>query len=163
MKKHYLLIICLLILSRGTYAQNPLNFSSPLPNSGEMLDVKVEQQKKKGFAAFKFLVPDNTHDFGTIPEGPKATYEFQFVNIGTEPLVITNAQASCGCTSPEFPKEPILPGKKGKISVTYSTEGRIGNFNKSIYITSNAQSPNGSDRYELFIKGIVIPSAKASK
>lgn len=119
---------------------------------------------KKKFASFRFFETDNLHDFGTVPEGPKVTYEFTFLNEGNIPLVITNAQASCGCTSPQFPREPILPGKKGKISVTYTTEGHPGKFSKSIYLTSNAQTntvaPNGQDKYELVIKGIVVPQGQ---
>lgn len=112
---------------------------------------------------FKFLVNDNTHDFGVLEEGPTATYEFQFINAGNAPLLITNAQANCGCTSPEFPREPILPGKKGKIKVTYTTEGHPGNFMKSVYLTSNAPTNThafNKDYYEIRIKGIVKPKNK---
>ena len=89
-----------------------------------------------------------------IPEGPAAEYTFEFTNVGNEPLIIQNASASCGCTTPEWPKEPILPGKVGKIKVKYNTQGR-GNqpFDKSVYISSNASTNN--ERYELHIKGFV--------
>jgi hypothetical protein len=82
------------------------------------------------------------------------------MNTGNEPLVITNAQASCGCTSPVFSTEPVLPGKLGTITVEYTTEGHLGNFNKSIFLTSNAVSPNGSPTFEIFIKGIVLAAQK---
>ncbi len=122
---------------------------------------KAKSKTQKAYEpVFKFLVNDNTHDFGLLPEGPKATYEFQFINVGEAPLLITNAQANCGCTSPEFPREPILPGKKGKIKVTYNTEGHPGNFMKSVYLTSNAPGNSTFDNrpyYELKIKGVVRP------
>lgn len=108
------------------------------------------------FAAFKFEDIQNTYDFATIPEGPTVQHDFVFENIGNTPLIISNAQASCGCTAPSFPKEPILPGQKGKISVVYTTQGHLGNFRKSVYITSNAGGNNANNQYELFITGIVV-------
>mgnify|MGYP003575161977 CR=1 FL=1 len=111
-----------------------------------------EALKAKG-PKFKFKGGD-IHDFGKIPEGPAAEYTFEFTNVGNEPLIIQNASASCGCTTPEWPKEPILPGNTGKIKVKYNTQGR-GNqpFDKSVYISSNASTNN--ERYELHIKGFV--------
>jgi len=84
--------------------------------------------------SFKYIL----HDFGTIPEGPVAEYEFEFTNSGKEPIIINDAAASCGCTKPSFPKEPILPGKKGAIKVAYNTQGRVAPFTKTITISSNA-------------------------
>ncbi len=103
----------------------------------------------------KFQFDSEMHDFGTIKEGPAAEHVFVFKNVGKEPLLIQNASASCGCTTPEWPKEPILPGKSGKITVHYNTQGRVGPFEKSVYISSNAVMPAGRDRYELKIKGTV--------
>ncbi len=81
---------------------------------------------------------EEKHSFGEIEEGPKVNHEFMFINTGTEPLVLSNVKASCGCTTPSWPKEPILPGEEGSIMVTYNTARRIGAFNKSITITSNS-------------------------
>lgn len=94
-----------------------------------------------------------THDFGTIKEanGP-VTYSFEFTNTGDEPLVIVDVKASCGCTRPEYPKEPIMPGKKGKIKVTFNPTGRPGEFNKEIKIRTNTNK-----RPILKITGTVIP------
>lgn len=94
---------------------------------------------------------EDRHDFGTLEEGPKVSHEFSFKNTGTEPLVLTNVKASCGCTTPSWPKEPVLPGEEGKILVTYSTARRLGGFNKSITITSNAVNPTKV----IYIKGTV--------
>lgn len=79
-----------------------------------------------------------SHDFGTVPEGPDATYEFVFTNTGKEPIIIEKAQPSCGCTVPSFPKEPIAPGAKGTINVAYHTKGRPNAFTKTISVVSNA-------------------------
>ena len=72
-------------------------------------------------------------------DDPSSKCEFIFTNTGKEPLIISKAKGSCGCTVPEWPKEPILPGETGKIKVNYD-EKRVGSFNKSVTITSNAQN-----------------------
>jgi hypothetical protein len=103
---------------------------------------------------FEFKGGD-TYDFGKVPEGPSAEHVFEFKNTGKEPLIIQQANASCGCTTPEWPKEPILPGKTGKISVKFNTTGRGGQpFDKTVFISSNAVTEK--ERYELHIKGTVV-------
>jgi hypothetical protein len=155
MKKSLLFTVSIIAFTINAKAQNPISFGSVKKQGGTQSATTSEKKPE-----FKFLAPEDTHDFGTIPEGPKAVYEFQFINTGSAPLIITNAQASCGCTSPEFSREPIMPGKKGKIKVTYATEGRVGNFTKSVYLTSNAQVTDGNGHYELKIKGIVLAAKK---
>lgn len=107
--------------------------------------------------AFNFDL--ETYDFGKVTEGPKVSYSFAFTNTGTKPLIIENVKASCGCTTPEWPKEPVLPGQKGVITATYNTSGRPGPFNKAITITSNADTPTK----QLFIKGEVSKDATPSE
>ncbi len=77
------------------------------------------------------------HDFGTFDQYGDGAYEFTFTNNGIAPLIISNAKGSCGCTVPVWPKEPIAPGQSNVIKVKYDTK-RIGAFNKSITISSNA-------------------------
>jgi hypothetical protein len=77
------------------------------------------------------------HDFGTFDQYGDGAYEFTFTNSGIAPLIISNAKGSCGCTVPVWPKEPIAPGQSNVIKVKYDTK-RIGAFNKSITISSNA-------------------------
>ncbi len=99
---------------------------------------------------------EKSHEFGTIKEvnGP-VSYEFEFTNKGDQPLVIISATASCGCTRPTFPKEPIKPGKSGKIKVTYNPAGRPGEFDRSIKLKTNVK---GKDkRVVLKITGVTIP------
>ncbi|MCU0361236.1 MAG: DUF1573 domain-containing protein [Bacteroidia bacterium] len=91
-----------------------------------------------------------THDYGTIKQGDNGECEFKFTNNGKEPLVITNCQGSCGCTVPECPKNPILPGKSGTIKVKYDTQ-RVGGIYKTVTVNSNAKSGN----VVLTIKGTV--------
>jgi archaellum component FlaG (FlaF/FlaG flagellin family) len=80
------------------------------------------------------------HDFGTIEYGGNGTYEFKFKNTGKEPLIISNAKGSCGCTVPTYPKDiPIKAGESNMIKVTYDTK-RAGAFTKTVTINSNAKT-----------------------
>ena len=78
-----------------------------------------------------------THDFGKIKQGDKTSYQFKFTNTGKSPLIITNAVASCGCTTPDWPKAPLQPGETGKISVVFNSAGKSGLQDKLITITAN--------------------------
>ena len=80
-----------------------------------------------------------THDFGTFSEkNPVVSCTFTFTNVGGTALVINQAVASCGCTVPEYTKEPIQPGEKGEIKVTYNGTGKFpGHFKKSITVRTN--------------------------
>ena len=99
----------------------------------------------------------DTHDYGTVKYGADGTCTFDFKNTGDEPLIISNAKGSCGCTVPEWPKEPIAPGAKGTITVKYDTK-RPGAINKSVTITSNAvNEPTKVIR----IKGNVLPAPES--
>lgn len=81
---------------------------------------------------------EQRHDFGTIPEkGGKVTCDFTFQNTGNEPLIISNVRTTCGCTAPQYTQEPILPGNKGNIKITFNPVGRPGKFSKSIYVYTN--------------------------
>ena len=97
---------------------------------------------------------DSIHDFGTIKEadGP-VTHIFTIKNAGQKPLVITNVNPSCGCTTPDWTKEPIAPGKKGEIKITYDPTGRPAPFTKTISVYSNGKTGT----YILSIKGVVEP------
>lgn len=79
------------------------------------------------------------HDYGNLKQGDNGECEFKFINNGKEPLVITNCMGSCGCTVPQCPKEPILPGKSGVIKVKYDTQ-RVGPIYKTVTVNSNAKS-----------------------
>lgn len=78
-------------------------------------------------------------DYGTIKQDADGAREFKFVNVGKSPLVISNCRGSCGCTVPECPKEPVMPGKPGVIKVKYDTH-RIGPFTKTVTVESNAKN-----------------------
>ena len=82
---------------------------------------------------------EETHDFGRITQGEKVSYAFKFTNTGKSNLIISSAAGSCGCTVPEWPKEPIAPGKEGKINVIFSSEGKSGMQEKTITVVTNCE------------------------
>ena len=123
------------------------------------------QEKKTEVAnqpAATSLTTDNlafktdSHDFGSVEEGPTAEFVFQFKNTGKEPLVIQRVQPSCGCTTPDWSKEPIAPGKTGMVKASYGTQGRPGHFDKTLTVFSNAGTK------VLSIKGDVAKAPETS-
>lgn len=81
---------------------------------------------------------DSVYDFGSVTDGEKVEYSYRFRNTGKTPLIVSNAVASCGCTVPEKPEEPIKPGETGFLKVVFNSKGRVGPVHKSITVTSNA-------------------------
>ena len=138
-------IIILAILILGSVASNAQETSK-----------KAKQVASKVAGAGMVFV-NEVIDYGTISQNADGKREFVFTNNGNAPLVITNAQGSCGCTVPSSPKEPIAPGAKGVIGVKYDTN-RVGPFTKTVTISSNAA---GQPTKVLTIKGnVVAASAK---
>jgi hypothetical protein len=114
-----------------------------------------EKQKIENPNAPEITFETEVIDYGTIEQGANGVREFKFTNTGKEPLIITNAKGSCGCTVPSWPKEPIKPGESGVIKVKYDTR-RVGPINKSVTVYSNAKTPVKVLR----IKGTVKPAPK---
>ena len=141
MKRLVLSIIAFAAFTTATLAQAPTAAPAAAPVNPNAADFKFEKE---------------VHDFGNVKEGTQAEYVFKFTNIGKEPLVITNVQASCGCTTPKWTKEPVKPGETGQVTAIYNSKGRPGNFNKAVTITSKAKTA----QKVLFIKGNVEPSAE---
>lgn len=79
----------------------------------------------------------DNHDFGLIKEGEKVSHVFKFKNVGTEPLVIKNVKPACGCTTPNWTKDPVPPGGEGQIEVSFDSQGRTGIQNKSVEVFAN--------------------------
>ena len=89
----------------------------------------------------EFNFEKELHDFGKLVDGEKVSYSFKFTNSGNAPLIISNAKGSCGCTVPNWSKDPIAPGESGSIDVTFNSSGRSGKQNKAITLTANT-NPN---------------------
>ena len=82
---------------------------------------------------------ETRHDFGVIIDGEMVKHDFRFRNTGAHPLLISKVDASCGCTVPSFPKEPIPPGGEGIITAKFNSENRLGKQSKNLIVHSNAQ------------------------
>ena len=116
---------------------------------------EVKAVENKNQAEFKFT--ELEYSYGTIKQGESITHNFEFTNTGKEPLVITSAHGSCGCTVPDWPKEPIKKGEKGVIKVTFNSAGKMGPQDKTVTINSNAKTNPAI----LHIKGNVDKPADA--
>ena len=101
------------------------------------------------------LFESSAHDFGKINAGDKVSYDFKFTNTGTGDLVIANAVGSCGCTVPEYPKEPLAPGKSGVMKVTFNSAGKSGMQQKTVTITTNTKA----QKEQLIIKAAITPQS----
>lgn len=102
---------------------------------------------------------EKTFDFGTAKEGDIVTHDFQFTNTGQTPLLITDARSSCGCTVPEWPEEPIAPGKSAAITVKFDTTEKEGLQIKRILITANTY-PSES---KIYLRGTVVSKEQSNQ
>ena len=113
-----------------------------------------------GFAQPKIQFDNTTYDFGRIrEEGGKVTGRFEFTNVGTEDLVLTNVRPGCGCTAANYSHDPVAPGQKGYIEATYNPYNRPGAFTKNIRVTTNEPQFVNDEKaapHMIFIKGEVI-------
>lgn len=122
-----------------------------------MLPAEAKKKNKSEDGNALIVFNEESHDFGIInTDKGVVTHEFEFVNQGNAPLVLTSVTAECGCTRPEYPKNPIAPGKKGKIRVNFIPQGYQGSFSKNVKVKSN-----GSKKMKVLkITGIVNPNGK---
>ena len=98
-------------------------------------------------------------DFGTVDQGESVSHVYTFTNTGNEPLIISNAKGSCGCTVPKWPKEPIAPGETGELLVEFNSKGKKNKQNKKVTITANT---NPAQTF-IYLKGDVIaPEGEAA-
>ena len=147
MKKIYLSLIFLGSLCACKQKSNDGNLSPDIVNN----PISASSEKTSDEQP-EITFSEKAYDFGKIIQGEKVNYSFKFKNTGKADLIITNASASCGCTIPEYPKEPIAPGKEGVIKVVYNSEGKSGIQNKTVTIITNT-IPNTN---ELLLSGEVI-------
>lgn len=84
---------------------------------------------------------ETTFDFGTVQDGEMVSHTYKFKNTGSEPLILSDAKGSCGCTVPKWPREPIAPGASGEITVEFNSKGKGGKRNQKVTITANTNPP----------------------
>ncbi len=122
MKKLFSLLFATCLVVSFSFAQKkavPVKADTPVEADGPVMEFE-----------------NTTIDYGSIEQGSDPLRSFNFKNTGTKPLIISNAKGSCGCTVPNWPKQPILPGEDAQIEVRYDTK-RVGNFTKTIRLTTN--------------------------
>ncbi len=123
----------------------------------ENVEIAAERDAKNtDFPVMTFA--ETEHDFGTINEGDVVEHKFTFTNTGKAPLVIVNAKGSCGCTVPQWTKEPIAPGAAGEMLVKFNSNGKPNQQTKQVTITTNTEA----GKEILKIKALVTPKAKAT-
>ncbi len=118
-------------------------------------EMKKEMEQVEQVTGAQINFESKIVDYGEIEKGSDPLRKFAFVNDGTEPLVIKTAKGSCGCTVPDYPREPILPGESGVIDVRYDTN-RMGQFQKTVTLSTNVSD----QKIVLTIKGKVNQVAK---
>lgn len=122
MKKYFFLLIVLGLAAEGFAQATTAKASGPV----------ITFEKK-------------VHDFGDLYQGDKVEEVFKFTNTGNEPLIITNVQVTCGCTTPKgWPRDPIAAGGKGEITIAFNSAGKSGRQNKVVTIVSNASNADGA-------------------
>ena len=131
--------ILVLALAAVTFASCQQNGSkvNETVDSTSVTAVKTEASAAASPDAAVLAFDQTSYNFGTIKQGEKVHYDFKFKNTGKTPLIVSNATASCGCTVPETPKDPIAPGKEGVIKVVFDSTGKTGMQDKVITVTSN--------------------------
>jgi len=139
-----------------------LSTSCKKENASEKIDpTNVEKTVVENNANGKLPVVEfdkMEHDFGAISDEKKVETVFTIKNTGEADLIIINAQGSCGCTVPDYPKEPLKPGTSAPMKVTFDPHGKSGNVEKTVTLTTN--SKEGSEK--VTIKASITPKAGAA-
>lgn len=119
----YTVLVCCFLYSYSLSAQDDTPSTSVSPPLAEI------------------TFPSPSFEYGMIEAGERVVHTYHFSNTGTEPLVLSAAKGSCGCTVPEWPKEPILPGESGEVVVEFDSTGKKGRQNKRVTIIANTDPP----------------------
>lgn len=144
---HWLLVLALAGLSVG-------QMSCDNRKQGESAQASASEKMPKITFTEKGI-----YDFGQMTEGDTVEHSFEFTNTGEFPLIINNITASCGCTTPEWPREPVAPGAKSSIRVRFNSRGKQGEQSKTITVFANTD-PSMTD---LQFKAMVNPKADSTK
>ena len=149
MKTIYILAAVILFFSSSCKEQ-----STEVSTNDVMNSKSAEGTSNSSLTDIKF--EEETHDFGRITQGEKVTTAFKFKNTGRANLIISSATGSCGCTIPDYPKKPILPGEEATVNVVFASEGKSGVVEKSVTLVTNCEPSTKI----LYIKAnIIVPTS----
>lgn len=135
------------MLALGLVACDSKNDTNLINNPATASNAEGQVPTESAKISFK----ETEFNFGAVTSGDTVRHAFEFTNTGDVPLVIAKASASCGCTVPEYPKDPIAPGATGKIMVVFNTANKLGKQEKTVTVTANT-NPNNT---ELYLRGEV--------
>lgn len=150
MKTIYFLATSLLIIATSCKQ----NTSTEISTNDVTNSQSVDGKSNSDLPDIKF--DEESHDFGRITQGEKVTTAFKFKNTGGANLIISSASGSCGCTVPEYPKKPILPGEEAVINVVFSSEGKSGLVEKSVTLVTNCEP---STRIIYIKANVIVPTS----
>lgn len=123
------------------------------PAKTELASADVSTSSSSDATTFPEIVFDNEmHDFGNVKAGDVVSHEFTFTNTGDAPLKVMQARPSCGCTVPDWSKDPIAPGEKGSVTVEFNSTGTKGVQNKSVRLTTNTKKGNEVIRFKATVE-----------
>lgn len=141
-------ILCLVVISFGFFscnqdgataekAVNEVTSNTNVEKANEIRDAVNTEIPEDTVNVARIVFDEQVHDYGSVKAGKVVEHTFKFTNKGVAPLTITKAKSTCGCTVPEFPKEPIPPGGQGEITVKFNTKGKSGKNRKPVNVTAN--------------------------
>jgi hypothetical protein len=133
--------------------------ASVSPDASQMTQTAESAVTKSNGKITVLKFDEMAYAWGKIKEGEKMTHNFKFTNTGTNDLIISDARGSCGCTVPEWPKEPIKAGKSGELKVIFDSKGKVGEQSKTVTVTANTEPANTV----IMIKGTVEAAAEEPK
>ena len=113
-------------------------FSCDIRNTKQKPDLQLANTNANFSDTTTVQMIDSVYDFGKVTDGENVVFSYRFINTGKNPLIISSATASCGCTVPEKPEEPIKPGETGFLKVVFNSKGRVGPVHKEVNVVSNA-------------------------
>ena len=121
-----------------------------------------EQNAIAGKSAKMEFIEKGVHDFGQITEGDTVEHLYKFVNKGELPLIINNITASCGCTTPDWPREPVAPGEESAVRVRFNSRGKQGEQRKSVTVYANTEPAMTNIEFKVLVKPLPGAATKAN-
>lgn len=118
----------------------------------ELSEVQRKENEAKAMPKTKIEFAEMRHNFGTIKEGEKVKHAFKFKNAGDQPLLVYNVVAGCGCTTPSWSKDLVMPGQEGEIQVEFNSENRTGHQAKNVLVYSNGQEESISIGFDVDVE-----------
>jgi hypothetical protein len=166
MKKTFVKALIVMITTAGIYSCNTQakradNTDTQVNPTVQTTSQQADNASSQSAAADAPVMTfeETTWDFGTIQDGDVVKHTYTFTNTGKSPLIIQNATAQCGCTVPQWSREPIAPGQKGEIQVEFNSKGKAGVQSKSVTITANTQP----EITQVMLKGVVESGVASMK